>query len=168
MSIRSIRKTVWVLIGFFIILGILLRLLDGPILSPTIQSLYLSKKIDIKQVLYLRVGAEILFTIIGIPLFFKFCTLHFEWEDLVCAANILAGYTCIIVFLLQLVPWDNFVLNQRIWLLYTPIECFMSLTYLLSGHGYGLIDAPLLSFLPSILAPYVLLLFGIKQRKCDT
>ena len=42
----SIKKNVWVLIGFFTVLGILLRVLDGPILTPSIQSLYLSGKLD--------------------------------------------------------------------------------------------------------------------------
>lgn len=163
----SIKKNVWVLIGFFTILGILLRMLDGPILTPSIQSLYLSGKLDTQQVLYLRVGAAILLTILGTILFFKFCKLHFEWKDLVYAASILAGYTCLMILLIQVFQ-DGFVLDYKIWLLYTPVEGFMSLTYLLSGHGYDLNNTPLLSFLPSILAPYAILLFGIKQRKQDT
>ena len=130
----SIKKNVWVLIGFFTILGILLRVLDGPILTPSIQSLYLSGKIDTQQVLYLRVGAAILLTILGTILFFKFCKLHFEWKDLVYAASILAGYTCLMILLIQVFR-DGFVLDYKIWLLYTPVEGFMSLTYLLSGHG---------------------------------
>lgn len=159
------KKHYLLLFLLFSLLGICLRTVDV-LITPIVQMLVIEKNLEVTSIIRLRSGIE-LAEVIAVAVFIctnviprEFST-RLDWR-IISRFNLLC---VIVIFLLYHISQSNIIASWFIWLISTPIECYLCLaSFLFGSYDFG--SLPFYACVPSILFLYAVL--WIFQKRCES